>query len=194
MSISVERLGAWGWRVILVSAFLYLAGAGFSAVTWQPQDQVQSGPPETGQGACPDPPCFDPGGLPRARDLPVVLPLLGFLAAILLGVAGFINWLLSQARRRPEQGQGAWLFFFGPLLVFVGTELLPHLLSPCTVALLGESVEPPAICTRTQNGIDVRDQWHALSHSLTGALPMTGLYWLSLRKWRPEALRARAPD
>jgi hypothetical protein len=40
--------------------------------------------------------------------------------------------------------------------------------------------------------VDINARWHPLSHALIGAIPMTALCGLSLRRWRPEMLRGSA--
>ena len=136
------------------------------------------------------PPCFGGGGLPGLSDLPVVLPVLGYGLAIALGLPSVLAGGWDLLRGRWGAGGRRLLAFVGPLLVLVGTEVVPHVISPCLPAELGAGWQP-GVCERQEHGgLDVGDRWHALDHALVGAVPMAALYWLALRRWRPElALR-----
>ncbi len=85
------------------------------------------------------------------------------------------------------------LAFVGPVLFFLGTEIVPHLLNACFWAWqLGGKRLPEFYCVYNPAwGTDVADRWHLLNHTLVGAIPMAALYWLALRKWRPAMLRLR---
>lgn len=203
MLFPLARLAKLGWKTVLVSTVAYLAGGAFSAWSWQPEpakgpkgESPPAGTPterrglgtDNPQSECNDPPCFDPGGMPSAEDLPVVLPMLGYVVATLFGVPALLKWFWSVSRGEAAEGQRGWLMFFGPLLVFVGVEVLPHVVSPCALAYLTDRSSLPAICTLSQHGVDIGDQWHALSHGAAGALPMTALLRLALKRWKPEVL------
>lgn len=177
---AADRLGRFGWRVLLVSVVLAVVGSAVSAFTWEPGSESAPVVDE-----CPNPPCFGGGGLPAIRDLPTVIPTLGYAVALLLGVPSLLVGVWDLFRARPRAAKQRLLLFVGPLLVFVGIEVIPHLLSPCAPAQFG-LMSSPGICERTSDGIDIKDQWHSLDHALVGALPMAALYWLALRRWRPE--------
>ncbi len=67
-------------------------------------------------------------------------------------------------RRHWSEGASRLLAFFGPFIVLVvGDGLTPHLEIP----------------------------WHQLVHTLFGSAPLTVLYLLALRKWRPALTRVR---
>ena len=140
---------------------------------------------------CPDPPCFGGGGLPGPSDIPVVVPFLGYGLAVALGLLSALAGGWDLLRGRWAAGGRRLLAFAGPVLVLAGTELVPHLASPCLPAALGADWLPPG-CERTAQGVDVAGRWHALDHALVGALPMAALYRLALRRWRPDVARRRA--
>jgi hypothetical protein len=119
------------------------------------------------------------------RDVPIIAPFLGYGLAILLGVPSLILGGWDLLRRRPTRAARRLLVFAGPALVLIGTEIVPHVLSPCLLAeLLGR--EAPGLCERTESGLDITDRWHALVHTLVGAVPMVALYGVGLRRWRPD--------
>jgi hypothetical protein len=112
--------------------------------------------------------------------------MMGYGLAILLGMASGIAGVRS--RQGPRRAIRSLPPFIGPLLILIGTEIVPHVLSPCLVT-------ETRICELTSEGADVRDRWHPLDHALVGALPMASLYWITLRRWRPDLLgEAKADD
>ncbi|CAA9560653.1 MAG: hypothetical protein AVDCRST_MAG49-2524 [uncultured Thermomicrobiales bacterium] len=180
-----DRLARWAWPVLLAAVALALAG-GVAVAAWASDTEE----PEPVVDECEDPPCFGGGGLPGLSDLPVVLPVLGYGLAIALGLPSVLAGGWDLLRGRWGAGGRRLLAFVGPLLVLVGTEVVPHVISPCLPAELGAGWQP-GVCERQEHGgLDVGDRWHALDHALVGAVPMAALYWLALRRWRPElALR-----
>ena len=183
---TVDRLARWAWLILLASVALALVG-GVAVAGWNPALED----PEPYVDECADPPCFGGGGLPGAHDLPVILPFLGYGLAIILGLPSLFAGGWDILRRRWRMGGQRLLVFVGPVLFLAGTEIVPHLLSPCLPAALGADWLPP-VCERTeQHGVDVGGRWHALHHALVGALLMATLYWLALRRWRPEIGRLR---
>ncbi len=180
-----DRLARWAWPLLLVSVALALVG-GVAVGAWNPEVET----PKPSVDECTDPPCFGGGGLPPATDLPVVLPFLGYGLAIVLGLPSVLAGGWDLLRGRWGEGGRRWLAFVGPVLVVVGTEIVPHVVSPCLPAVLGADWLPPG-CARTEQGIDVVDRWHPLDHALVGAVPMAALYWLTLRRWRPDVARRR---
>ena len=183
---AADRLARRAWQVLLASVALALVGGLFVAA-WNPD----TGDPQPYVDACENPPCFGGGGLPGARDLPVVLPFLGYGLAIVLGLPSLLagGWDLLRGRW-PAVGQRV-LAFVGPVLVVAGMEIVPHLVSPCLPAELGAGWLPP-VCERTEGyGFDVAGRWHALDHALVGAVPMAALYGLALHRWRPDMVRRR---
>lgn len=75
------------------------------------------------------------------------------------------------------------LTFLGPVLVLIGTEIIPHLFNPCYYALqLGRRY--PSVCEYAEWGADFSSRWHLANHTLVGAIPLVLLYRLAIRKWR----------
>jgi hypothetical protein len=125
---------------------------------------------------CPAPPCA-PESLPGLRDLATVLPTLGQLLAILLGFPSALVGGWDLLRGRPSDGGRRLLAFVGPILVLVGTEIVPH------VATIGLCTAASEMCRFSPEwGTDISDRWHPLAHGLLGALPMTVIYWLTRRR------------
>ncbi len=115
-----DRLARYGWRVVVVAVGLAIVGGVFYAATWKP------GPVPAPVEECANPPCFGGGGLPSLRDLPVVVPMMGYGLAILLGMASGIAGVRS--RQGPRRAIRSLLPFIGPLLILIGTEIVPHVL------------------------------------------------------------------
>lgn len=166
-----ERFARYGARVLVASVTLALLGSLVYAATWQKQPE----PVSAQEDACPDPPCGvsleELGGAPVL----LIIPNLGYVSAIVLGVPSVLASLVAAVRRRTSPRLGRRLLvFFGPLFVFVGIEIVPHVINPCIAAGTAMS----AVC----DGSDINDQWHALQHTGVGAVPLTGLYLWLLRK------------
>lgn len=90
----------------------------------------------------------------------------------------------------------------GPVIVFIGMELLPHVVNPCTISgALGRD-NLPSGCEVSEyrsgfggkgemtRSIDLAGRWHGLAHAVIGGVPMILLYRVALRKWRPDVLGA----
>ena len=119
--------------------------------------------------------------------------MLGYLLAILLGLPSLLAGGWDLLRGRWAAGGRRWLAFVGPVLVFVGIEVLPHLVNPCAIPYALGSRDLLGICeTNPAWGADVEGRYHLLDHALVGALPMAALYRLVLRHWRPDVARPRA--
>ena len=184
---ATDRLARYSWYVLLAATVVALLGGIVSAAA-EPSDAAV---PEANANECVDPPCFGAGDMPGVRDLPVVVPTLGYLLAIVLGLPSLVAGGWDILHRRWRMGARRLLVFAGPVLFLAGTEIVPHLLSPCLPAAVGADWLPP-VCERTeQHGVDVAVRWHALDHALVGALVMASLYWLTLRRWRPDLVRFR---
>ena len=178
-------LVALGLRVVsAVAAFGVLAGLVGSAL-WEPGTPAD---PTPAGDVCTDPPC-PPESLPGVRDLPLLVAPLGFLLAALLGGSALLLSLLSEGRWRRRRR--ALLPVFGPVVVLVAMEVVPHLVNPCLVA--GALGDLPAGCARTVHGVDVHDRWHARHHAVVGGVPAALGYAALLRRRRPE-LFARSDD
>lgn len=179
-----ERLAHWS-GILVVAAGVVSVGSGLLALVWFPD--LPDAPPD----ACTDPPCWslDLGGASPLVLLPFVAHVLLLGAALLLGGLSLLLSLVAAVRGdgRHVLAVGA-VAVAGPLLVLVGGEVLPHVLNPCVLPELA-GAEPPGFCTRTSEGADVPDNWHALDHALEGFLPLSleEAWW-----WRRRASRAVA--
>ncbi len=183
-----DRLARYGWLVLLVAVLVALVGGMVYAATWEPRaPDAQVAVP--GRDACPNPPCFGGGGMPGLRDLPWVIAMLGYGLAILLGMPSLLAAAWDLMRGRWGSTGRRTLPFVGPLLFLVCTEIVPHLLSPCFLALQLGGKRFPGMCEYGEWGADLAERWHLLDHTLVGAIPFAALYWLALRKWRPEVGR-----
>ena len=130
--------------------------------------------------------------MPGLQDLPWTISMLGYGLVILLGLPSLLAGARDLLRGRRAVGARRSLVFVGPLLVFILSELLPHLLNPCSIPYQLGGWNLPRICqTNPEWGADVDDRYHLLDHALVGALPTAALYWWALRKWRPVVARLR---
>lgn len=178
---AADRLARLGWRTLLVVVALAVIG-GFVVAAFDRGGATTS--PST-SGECPSPPCFSIGN-PRPSDLVAIIPALGYAIVIVLGIPSAFLGVRDVVVGRRRRGADRLLVFFGPVLVFVGMELLPHVVNPCLVAG-GEGLA--GFCQQTAHdasSVDVAGRWHALHHALIGAVPMTALYGWSLRRWRRD--------
>lgn len=107
-----NRLARYGWLVLLVAAMVAIVGGTVYAATWEPRQVALPG-----RDACPDPPCFDGGDLqPGLRDLPAVIPVLGYLLAIALGLPSLLASLWDVLRGRHRDRHRDRPAFVQPLL------------------------------------------------------------------------------
>ncbi len=130
--------------------------------------------------------------MPGLQDLPMVLSMMGYGLAILLGVPSLLAAAWDILRGRWGVGGRRLLPFVGPVVFLIGTEIIPHLLNPCFLALELGGRRMPGVCQYAEWGADFGDRWHLLNHTLVGAIPLAVLYWLAVRKWRPDIARLRA--
>lgn len=166
-----------------MSVALALLGSLVYAATWQSPPE----PARQQEDACVDPPCGvsldELGGAP----LLLVIPYAGYSIAIVLGVLSVLAAGVAAMRRRPTPPRRRLLLmFFGPLLVFIGTEIVPHVINPC----IATDTAMSGLC----DGSEVKDQWHALHHTVIGAVPLTALYvWLLAKSSRGSTSVTVAP-
>jgi len=125
--------------------------------------------------------------------------LAAFGLSIVLGLPALFAGTRDLFRRNRGKAAAKLLLFFGPLVVFVGMELLPHLISPCTISDAIGRPTLPQMCEeityhsdfqgkgKLVTDVDIKDRWHPLSHSLVGAVPLAALYGLALRKRKIDA-------
>ena len=171
-----DRLARVGWLVLLAAVAVALVGGAVAAAL------PQSSGDEIGSG-----------GGPGWRDLPWIVSMLGYGLTVLLGLPSLLAGVWDLGRGRRRAGVRRALPFVGPVLVFAGIELLPHLLNPCTIPYELGGRDLPGICeTDPAWGADVASRYHLLDHALVGALPMAAFYRLALRRWRPDVARRRA--
>ncbi len=187
---AADRLARWAWRTLLVVVALAVIGGVVLALWDAPSEDQPAAPVPVDE--CENPPCFSIGS-PSAIDLFVIVPTMGYVVVILLGVPSLVVGARDLVRRRRSVGGRRLLIFFGPVAVFIGMELVPHVLSPCLfVSANGDALS--AICEPTAHDpseVDIVGRFHALHHAVVGGLLMTALYWRSLLKWRPAVARFR---
>lgn len=184
---ATDRLARVGWRSLLIVVALALVG-GIVTAAWNPAADS----PEPSSRACDSPPCFSLG-TPAPSDLLVIVPTVGYLLVVLMGSPSLLIGARDILVGRRDVGGRRFLVFFGPLLVFIGMELVPHALSPCLFASV-ESNPLSVLCEPMEHDpaeVDLANRWHAIHHTVVGALPMTALYWRALRRWRPDVVRRR---
>lgn len=178
-----DQLARYGWLVLLVSITIGLIGGLIIAALgyrWQPTENVPA------VVECVDPPCFGGGGMPGLQSLPMVITMMGYGLSILLGVPSLLAAVWDFLRGRWGAAGRRTLTFVGLLIFLVGVEILPHLVNPCFLALELGGKRFPGMCDYGEWGADFVDRWHLLNHTLVGAIPFAALYWLALRKWRPD--------
>ena len=182
---TADRLARYAWLVLLLAVAVALLGGLLYAAG------LQAGSEYEGDVECTNPPCFGGGGAPHLSDLPAVIPLLGYLLAIVLALPSLLAGIWDVLRVRWVAGGRRLLLFAGPVLFFVGTEIVPHLLNPCSLASTAEWKEAVEFyCEQSPEfGIDVAGRWHLLHHTVVGAFPLLALCWLALRRWRPDVIQ-----
>ncbi len=95
--------------------------------------------------------------------------------------------VLGGSRTRPVVARCA-LLVAGPLVVLVGAEMVPHVVTPCWAG------EVPEICVAdTDGGFDHPRTVHPFAHALLGWVPLTLLHVWALRRWWPEMLPRWVP-
>lgn len=126
-----------------------------------------------------------PSGVERVSDLPVVPTLLVVLALVLAVAAAAL--VLGDSRTRRVVARCA-LLVAGPLVVLVGAEVVPHVVTPCWAG------EVPEICVAdTDGGFDHPRTIHPFAHALVGWVPLALLHVWTLRRWWPEMLPRWVP-
>jgi hypothetical protein len=121
----------------------------------------------------------------------MVVPFLLLGLASTLGVALLVAALTHLTRLSRRAVIAALLLAVAPVLVLVGGELVPHLVTPCWFG------EISGVSERSEaHGVDWDGRIHLLAHGLIGWVPTTVLAGWLLARWAPEvlpeALRRRA--
>lgn len=177
---SIDRVVRGGLFAIIAGILIAVLGSVVVAVV----DPVAT--PAPTQQQCADPPCLGGDGLPGAADLPMALSMFAYGIAALSGVPVGILALATMARRSWRSAIRMLIPALGPLLVLIGTELVPHVVNLCLAAHL-LNLPLPAFCTHGEHGVDVVDRLHLLQHTIFGAIPLGTAYWLALSRWyRPS--------
>lgn len=180
----IERLGRWTIIIVLLATVMAVMGGIISAVIWSPGPEQEDPAPNP----CPSPPCFGgPYGPLTLADMPQLVPMALLGAAALLG---FLTLLLTLITPRTRNRRGLMLGALaaaGPLVVFIGGEALPHVLSPCVPANLW-GAEPPGFCEHAPEGWDLPGRWHLLYHAVIGFLPLS-----LILAWRGKVSTGRQP-
>ena len=127
-----DRLARYAWRLLLVAIAIGLAGALITAAVERPGSVDP--PVPASEEECTQPPCLslDLDRI-RLRNIPGVLWLPAYMLALILGVPSLLASLWDVVHRRWSAGGRRLLTFVGPALVFVGIEIIPHLVLPCAV-------------------------------------------------------------
>ncbi len=120
--------------------------------------------------------------------------MLGYALAILLGLPSLLAAVPDIVSGRIVAGVWRLLTSVGLVLFAIGTEIVPHLLNPCFLALALGGRRFPAVCEYAEWGADFTGRWHVLNHTLVGAIPFAALYWLMLRRHRPDIVRLRTTE
>ncbi|HLF69843.1 MAG TPA: hypothetical protein VI541_02685 [Actinomycetota bacterium] len=174
--VTAQRFVRHGSRGVALAAALSFLGAALYAVTWKSES-----------------------GFHPVAAVPWFAGLAVFGLSIVLGLPALFAGTRDLFRRNRGKVAAKLLLFFGPLVVFVGMELLPHLINPCTITEAIGRPTLPQMCEemtyrsgfqgegKLVTDFDIKDRWHPLSHSLFGAIPLAALYGLALRKRKIDA-------
>ncbi len=181
MATWAGRFARWAVAFIVVAGVVAAAG-GLLVLGWSPDL------PDAPADACPDPPCFglDLGGASPLSVLPLIAHVVLLGVALLLGGLSLLFALATAVR-----GRGRTMLFAaviaaaGPVLVFVGGNIVPHVLNPCALPDLA-GAEPPGFCARSSEGADVPDAWHGLYHAAVGYLPLSLVFAWGWKRWTSQ--------
>lgn len=121
-----------------------------------------------------------PEGVERAADLPVLPTVLVVLALVLAVVAA--GMALADDRARPVVARCA-LLVAGPIVLLVGSEVVPHVVSPCWAGDVPQLCEPDG-----HGGHDYARTVHPFGHALLGWVPLTIVYVVALRRGWPAVV------
>jgi hypothetical protein len=153
-----DRLAGVAWNVLLVNIAFGLLGGALIGFLWQPS---YSG---------------------TITEPLYIVHSAAYLLVIGLGLPSLAAGAWDLVRGRWVAGAGRVLAFAGPLVVALGAVIGSHLLIPCGQA---PWLCDPYIDEAGQLVGSIKDRWHQLHHTLVAGLPLTILYGLALRRWRP---------
>lgn len=172
------RLARASVLLLLASTALQVVVHALYALRWLHYPDIS----DEGDVNCVDPPC-GPEALPPPEVLPVVAPFVLVGLALLLGLA-VLAGALARSMKGPRRNLlSGLLLMSAPLVVLVGGEVVPHVVTPCWFG------EIPGVCERTEaHGVDWAGDIHLLAHGLIGWVPSTALAWWLFARWRPEVL------
>ncbi len=126
-----ERLARGSVAVLLVGVVVSVMVGALEVPGWLPEDpsdRVEYVDP------CPDPPCFGGGPALSLEDVPQFAHVLLFGLALVLGGLASATGLVAAVFRGGTRSFGLGLAAAaGTLLVFIGGEIVPHLLNPCFI-------------------------------------------------------------
>lgn len=172
------RLARTSVLLLLAATALQVAVNAPYALGWLHYPDVS----DDGDVNCVDPPC-GPESLPPLEVFPVVAPFALAAFALLLGFAVLASALVRSLKSSQRSLLSGILLVLAPLLVLVGGEVVPHVVTPCWFG------EIPGVCEGTDvHGVDWDDDMHLLAHGLIGWVPSTALAWWLVSRWRPEVL------
>ncbi len=182
-----ERLARGSVAVLLVGVVVSVIVGALTVPGWLPEDPPDRVPYVD---PCPDPPCFGGGPALSLEDVPQFAHLLVFGLALVLSGLASATGLVAAVRRGGIRSFGLGLAAAaGTLLVFIGGEIVPHVLNPCFIPeWLG--APPPGLCETGPSGSDVAENWHLLDHALVGFLPLVLVFawwWRRLAAAEPRS-------
>ena len=126
-----------------------------------------------------------PSAVERVADMPVVPTVLVLLAVVAAVVASAL--VLSEARTSPLVARCA-LLVAGPVVVLVGAELVPDVVTPCLAG------EVPDVCEAGADGdLDYPATVQPFAHALLGWVPLALLHTWAVRRWWPEMVPRWVP-
>lgn len=162
---------------LLAATVLQVIVHALYALGWLPTPDV-----DFEESPCVQEPCA-PESLPPPELLPIVAPFLLLGLASLLGVALLVAAVFRLGGTPRRALRSGFLLTAAPVLVLVGGELLPHVITPCWFG------EISGLCERSEaHGVDWHDRIHLLAHGVVGWIPSTVLVGGAVARWRPEVL------
>ncbi|GGK27221.1 hypothetical protein GCM10008955_21270 [Deinococcus malanensis] len=157
-----DRLARYSWRTLLFSIAVGLLGGLLVALF-----------PSGGE---------TPRRRPGPENAPIIISTLGYGLTVLPDGPSLLTGIWDLLHGRRTSAGRRLLVFFGPVVFLAGTEIVPHLLNPCFIALELAGRRFPGMCDYGDWGADYAERWHLLNHTVVGALPFTLIYRRALRR------------